>query len=79
MKILLIPFIIAFVLVVIILILCRPRKINGETAVYITEGGKTFHASRKCSALKGRSCQVVPLSEALKKGYKPCGHCIKKR
>lgn len=42
--------------------------------VYITKNGKKYHYSKSCG--KG-SYKAVSLSEAVKKGYKPCKRCAK--
>lgn len=51
---------------------------DGERLVFVTEGGKTFHVSPKCRAVKGRQMKAVRISAAVKSGLKPCGHCIRK-
>lgn len=50
---------------------------DGERLVFVTSGGKTFHASPRCGALKGRQIKAVRVSAAVKSGLKPCGHCIR--
>lgn len=51
--------------------------IDDEEYVYITKTGSVYHTDRGCASLKARNPKVeeIPLSEARKKGYKPCKRC----
>ena len=49
---------------------------NGDEVIE-ADNGSVYHTDRGCASLKARNPKVeeIPLSEARKKGYKPCKRC----
>ena len=45
--------------------------------VYVTKNGKKYH-TQECRWVKNRETVKMSEEDAVKKGYEPCGKCIKK-
>lgn len=45
--------------------------------VYVTKNGKKYH-TETCRWVKNRETTKLSEENAVKKGYKPCGKCMKK-
>ena len=52
----------------------QPPSVMLNITVYDTEGDKDFYRSG-CGLLYGKQITGIPLGEAYKEGYTPCGHC----
>ena len=52
----------------------QPPSVMLNITVYVTEGNKDFHRSG-CGLLYGRQISGIPLGQAYKEGYTPCGYC----
>lgn len=52
----------------------QPPSVMLNITVYVTDGDKDFHRSG-CGLLYSKQITGIPLGEAYKEGYTPCGYC----
>ncbi len=51
---------------------------EGKEWVYLTPTENVYHSRRDCSHLK-LTIQSAAVNETIRKKYKPCGHCVRKK
>ena len=63
--------------IVMVALLLSTASIAVAADVHVTKNGKKYH-TQECRWVKGRETVKMLDEDAVKKGYKPCGRCMKK-